>query len=148
MKGAPVVLRQALYERFQRPVYEFTKFAVVGITGVFITNGVYDLFYWHHSLGPVLSTTIATVVAAVATYLGNRYWSFRNRQRSGVAHEVVIFAALNGIGLLIQDATVAFNCYLLGLGHDKLAVFVALNLGIAAATVFRFWSYRQFVWTA
>ncbi len=55
---------------------------------------------------------------------------------------------LNGIGLLIQDATVAFNYYLLGLGHDKLAVFLALNLGIALATLFRFWSYRLFVWGA
>jgi hypothetical protein len=38
--------------------------------------------------------------------------------------------------------------YLLGLGRDQLAVFIALNLGIAVATVFRFWSYRQFVWAA
>ena len=42
----------------------------------------------------------------------------------------------------------AFNYYLLGLGHDKLAVFLALNLGIALATLFRFWSYRLFVWGA
>jgi len=95
----------------------------------------------------VLSTTIATVVAAVGTYLGNRYWSFRSRRRTGVAHEIIIFAVLNGIGLLIQDATVAFNYYLLGLGHDQLAVFLALNTGIAIATLFRFWSYRRFVWS-
>jgi hypothetical protein len=62
--------------------------------------------------------------------------------------EIVIFAVLNGIALLLQDATVAVNYYLLHLGHDKLAAFVALNLGIALATLFRFWSYRQFVWSA
>ena len=50
--------------------------------------------------------------------------------------------------MLLQDATVAFNTYVLHLGHDKLAVFVALNLGIALATLFRFWSYRLFVWAA
>lgn len=91
-------LGHALYGRFRWPVYEFTKFAVVGITGVFITNGVYDLLYSHHGLGSVLSTTIATVVAAVATYLGNRYWSFRYRQRRGVARELVVLAVLNGKG--------------------------------------------------
>ena len=32
----------------------------------------------------------------------------------------------------------AFNYYLLGLGHDKLAGFIALNAGIVLATVFRF----------
>jgi hypothetical protein len=53
---------------------------------------------------------------------------------------------LNAIGLLIQDAVVAFNSYVLHLEHHKLAEFLALNAGIAIATVFRFWSYRKFVW--
>ena len=139
---------QALYERFRQPVFEFTKFGAVGIAGVFITNTVYDLLYFHCGVGPVLSTTLATLVAAVASYLGNRYWSFRSRLRTGVTREIIIFAVLNGVGLLIQDAATAFNCYLLGLGHDKLAAFLALNVGIAIATLFRFWSYRQFVWGA
>ena len=136
------------HERFRRLVQEFAKFAVIGVAGVFVTNGVYDLLYLHHGAGPVLSATVATVVAAVGTYLGNRYWSFRARHRTSVAREISVFAVLNGIGLLIQDATVAVNYYLLGLGHDKLAVFLALNLGIALATLFRFWSYRLFVWGA
>ena len=136
------------YERFRQIVHEFAKFAVVGVAGLFVTNGVYDVLYLHHGVGPVLSATVATIVAAVGTYLGNRYWSFRSRQRTSVARELSIFAVLNGVGLLIQDATVAVNYYLLGLGHNKLAVFFALNLGIALATLFRFWSYRLFVWGA
>jgi len=143
-----VAFERRQYERFRRLVPEFAKFAVIGIAGVFVTNGVYDLLYLHHGVGPVLSATIATIVAAVGTYLGNRYWSFRARRRTSVAREISVFAVLNGIGLLIQDATVAVNCYLLGLGHDRLAAFLALNLGIALATLFRFWSYRLFVWGA
>lgn len=126
--------------------YEFAKFAVIGVTGIFITNGIYDLLFIHLGIGPVTSTTIATVVATIFSYLGNRYWSFRARQRTGVVHEIIVFAVLNGIGLLIQDATVAFNYYLLHLGHNELAGLVALNAGIALATLFRFWSYRRFVW--
>jgi putative flippase GtrA len=143
-----VISARARYERFRQLIHEFAKFAVVGVAGVVITNAVYDLLYFHLGLGPVSSTTIATIVAAIATYLGNRYWSFRTRQRTGVVRELIIFAVLNGIGLLIQDATVAFNYYLLDLGHNKLAAFTALNLGIALATLFRFWSYRKFVWIA
>ena len=115
---------------------------------MFITNAVYGLLYIHLGVRPVTSTTIATIVATIASYLGNRYWSFRDRQCTGVAREIVVFAVLNGIGLLIQDATVAFNYYLLGLGHDKLADFIALNSGIVLAALFRFWSYRQFIWVA
>ncbi len=144
----PVALARARYKRFRSLTHEFAKFAVIGITGVFITNGVYDLLFLRLGLGPVTSTTIATIVATIASYLGNRYWSFRDRQRTGVTREIVIFAVLNGLALLIQDATVAFNYYLLGLGHNKLAGFIALNAGIVLATLFRFWSYRKFVWVA
>jgi len=143
-----VTFARTQYERFRQLGYEFAKFAVVGVAGVVITNAVYDLLFIHLGIGPVTSTTIATVVAAIATYLGNRYWSFRTRQRTGVVREIIIFAILNGIGLLIQDAAVAFNYYLLHLGHNKLAGFIALNSGIALATLFRFWSYRRFVWIA
>lgn len=138
----------ALAQRFRQPASEFAKFAVIGVTGVFVTNAVYDLFDFHLGVGPVTSTTIATVVAAIGTYLGNRYWSFRSRQRTAVVREIIVFAVLNGIGLLIQDAAVGINFYLLHLGHHKLAAFIALNTGIALATLFRFWSYRQFVWAA
>ena len=100
---------RAQYERFRSPIDEFAKFAVIGVAGVFITNAVYDLLYIHLGLGPVTSTTIATIVATIVSYLGNRYWSFRDRQRTGVAREIAVFAVLNGIGLLIQDATVACN---------------------------------------
>jgi putative flippase GtrA len=143
-----VSLARAQYERFRQLIYEFAKFAVIGVAGLFITNAVYDLFFLHLGAGPVTSTTIATIVAAVCTYLGNRYWSFRTRQRTGVVRELVIFAVLNGIGVLIQDAAVAVNYYLLHLGDNKLAGFAALNFGIALATLFRFWSYRRFVWVA
>ncbi len=139
---------RARYERSRRIISEFAKFGVIGVTGVFITNAAYDLLNLHLGVGPVTSATIATVIAMIATYLGNRYWSFRTRQRTGVAHEVIVFAVLNGIGLLIQDATVAFNSYLLHLEHNKTAAFLALNSGIALATLFRFWSYRRFVWVA
>ena len=144
----PVALARAQYEQFRSLIHEFAKFAVIGVAGVFITNAVYDLLYIHLGLGPVTSTTIATIIATIASYLGNRYWSFRDRQRTGVVREIAVFAVLNGIGLLIQDATVAFNYYLLHLGHNKLAGFIALNSGIVLATLFRFWSYRRFVWIA
>ena len=143
-----MISARAQYERLRQLVSEFAKFAVVGIIGVFVTNAVYDLLNLHLGVGPVTSATIATVIAAIGTYLGNRYWSFRTRQRTGVTHELIAFAVLNGIGLLIQDATVAFNSYLLHLEHNNTAEFIALNSGIVLAMLFRFWSYRRFVWVA
>jgi len=59
---------------------------------------------------------------------------FRTRQRTGVAHELIVFAVLNGIGLPTQDATVAFNSYLLNLEHNNTADFIALSPGIALSS--------------
>jgi len=133
--------------RFRQIIHEFAKFGIIGVIGLAITNFGYALLH-SHGVGPVTSTTIATIVATAVAYIGNRYWSFRHRERTSVPREGTIFFVLNGIGLLIQDAVVAFNAYVLHLEHHKLAEFVALNTGIAIATVFRFWSYRRYVWAA
>jgi putative flippase GtrA len=138
------VVRQ-LYARFRQIIHEFAKFGVIGVIGVIITNVGYDLLH-SHGIGPVTATTIATIVATAVAYVGNRYWSFAHRERTSVSREGIIFFVLNGIGLLVQDAAVAFNSYALHLEHHKTAEFLALNIGIAIATIFRFWSYRKFVW--
>jgi putative flippase GtrA len=141
-----VTVVRALYDRFRQIIHEFAKFGVIGVIGLLITNIGYALFHSKFGLGPVSATTVATIIATCATYVGNRYWSFRHRERTSVAREGIIFFVLNGIGLLIQDAVVAFNYYILGYSHNKLAEFLALNAGIGLATLFRFWSYRRFVW--
>jgi putative flippase GtrA len=146
--GRLVTVVRGLYERFRQLIHEAAKFGVVGIVGVLITNAGYALLHNTFGTGPVTATTIATIVATAVSYVANRYWSFRHRERTSVAREGTIFFVLNGIGLLIQDAVVAFNFYILGYGHNKAAEFIALNVGIAIATLFRFWSYRKWVWAA
>jgi len=133
--------------RFRQIIHEFAKFGIIGVIGLSITNFGYALLH-SNGVGPVTSTTIATIAATTVAYIGNRYWSFRHRERTSVPREGSIFFVLNGIGLLIQDAAVAFNAYVLHLEHHKVAEFLALNTGIAIATMFRFWSYRRFVWAA
>jgi putative flippase GtrA len=142
-----VTVVRGLYVRFRQIIHEFAKFGIIGVIGLTITNIGYVLMH-SHGVGPVTSTTIATIIATIVAYIGNRYWSFRHRERTSVPREGTIFFVLNGIGLLIQDTVVAFNSYALHKEHDKVAEFLALNAGIALATVFRFWSYRKFVWAA
>jgi putative flippase GtrA len=140
-----VAVLRALYMRFRQLIHEFAKFGIIGVIGLIITNVGYVLLH-SHGVGPVTSTTVATIVATIVAYIGNRYWSFRHRERTSVPREGLIFFVLNGIGLLIQDAVVAVNSYVFHLEHHKVAEFLALNIGIGLATIFRVWSYRKFVW--
>lgn len=64
-----------------------------------------------------------------------------------MGRETVLFFGLNGLGLGIQLACLGFTNYALGL-TDKFASNVALLVGICLGTLFRFWSYRKWVWIA
>jgi putative flippase GtrA len=133
-----------LYERFRLLIHEGAKFCIIGGIGVVVYNLVDNALL---SIGWLKAATVAVVVTTITSYVANRYWSFRHRERTTVPRETVMFFALNGAGLLIQWAVVGFAFY--GLGEtSKLSNFIANNIGIVLGTLFRFWSYRKWVWAA
>ncbi len=138
---------RALYERFRLLIHEGAKFGIIGIAGVIVYNLVNSYLKFHLHTGPLTAATVAVIVTTITSYVANRYWSFRHRERTTVPRETVMFFALNGVGLLIQWAVVGFTYY--GLGKtDNLSFVVASNIGIVLGTLFRFWSYRKWVWAA
>jgi putative flippase GtrA len=142
-----VTYARKLYERFQQLIHELAKFGVVGVIAFLVTEVGTNLLHFQASLGPLISNVIATVVATCVSFGGNRYWTFRHRDRAGLGRESVLFFVLNGVGLGIQLACLSFAYYVLNM-TDKLSYNVALLIGIAFGTLFRFWSYRTWVWRA
>jgi putative flippase GtrA len=131
------------YLRFQVLVHETAKFGVIGALGFVIQFGVQNALYPGRT-GPTTAVVLGTVVATVVTFLGNRYWAFKNRQGSGLGHETVLFVIFNVLGLLIQTGIVDAIVY--GTGHHgRLAFNVASVFGIGIATLFRLFAYRKFV---
>jgi len=135
---------RGLYERFRHLIHEGFKFLIIGAIGTVITFGVANGL---QSIGRYKAVTIATILATVFTYLGNRYWTFRRRQGQGTTRESIIFFVLNGIGLLIYWGCIGLTD-LAGLGTSKLWYNAALVVGTGLGTLFRFWSYRKWVWLA
>jgi putative flippase GtrA len=140
-----VSLVSTLYQRFRLLIHEGAKFVVVGLTGSIVTLGGADVLTFDVGLNRYLSLTIATIVATFITFVGNRYWTFRHRQGAGTTRESVMFFVLNGVGLLIQYASLGLVWDGLGL-HTKLWYNVANFIGLVVGTLFRFWSYRKWVW--
>jgi putative flippase GtrA len=134
-----------LYQRFRQLIHESAKFGIVGLTGVVVVLAGSDALHYELGLGKFTSVTIATVLATVVTFLGNRYWSFRHRQGAGARSETVLFFILNGVGLLIQYACLFLLTDLLGLS-GRLWYTIANFVGIGFGTLFRFWSYRKWIW--
>jgi putative flippase GtrA len=134
---------------------EMLKFGAVGALAFVVDLYVYNLLrvgVWPLEDAPfgdkpllckVISVTCATIVA----WLGNRLWTFRHRRRAAARREFVLFAVMNIGGLIISLSCLGFSHYVLGL-TSALADNISGNMiGIALGTLFRFWAYRQFVFT-
>jgi putative flippase GtrA len=142
-------LLAALWQRFGHLVHELGKFGVVGSSTFVLDLTISNLLL--NVLGPFWSATVSMSVAATVAFLGNRFWTWRHRERSGLHREYVLYFAFNLGGLLISLACVWLTWSVLGhfwpaTFHSRLAYNVAKNgFGMALGTFFRFWSYRKFV---
>jgi putative flippase GtrA len=142
-----VTVVRGLYERFRQLVHEAAKFGTVGAVAFLTATIGTNLLHFRAGQGPLISNVIATIAGTFVSFFGNRYWTFRHREGSTMVREYAVFFVLNGIGLGIQLACIGFTYYLLDM-HDKLAYNVALIFGIGLGTLFRFWSYRYWIWLA
>ncbi|HEY3682561.1 MAG TPA: GtrA family protein [Streptosporangiaceae bacterium] len=134
-----------LYHRFSQLIHELFKFGTIGVLASIVTLGVSNLLWHFLGSGPLTGSVIATVIATVIAFLGNRFWTFRHRDRTGLAREYFLFFVFNGIGLLIQLLCLGFTVYTL-----KLDGFWARNIsnnvvGLGLGTLFRYWSYKKWV---
>lgn len=145
--AARVNLVATLYKRFRDLIHEGAKFCVIGGIGAITTLGGADILHNHLGVGEYTSITISTILATVVTFVGNRYWTFRHRSGKGTAHESMLFFFLNGVGLLIGYGCIALISSGFGL-RGPLWYDFANFLGLVFGTLFRFWSYRKWVWHA
>jgi putative flippase GtrA len=126
---------------------ELTKFGTVGAISFLIDLAVFNAVLLVLDK-PLTAKVISTLFSATNAFLLNRAWSFKHRQRTSMRREYGLFFALNGVGLAIALTCLAVSHYLLGF-ESRLADNIAANgVGLVLGTLFRFWSYRRFVWAA
>lgn len=132
---------------------EFAKFGMVGLVALVIDIGLFNILRFAGGEGPMYdkpltAKVVSVIVATTASYFGNRYWSFRDRGRTSVKRELPLFFLLNGIAMLIAVGCLWVSHYVLGFDNVIADNISANVVGLAAGTMFRFWSYRRFVFPA
>lgn len=123
---------------------ELSAFGVVGAINLVVDIGIFNWLHFGVGLGIVTSKVISTAVATTLSYFMNRHWSFSHRARTGLRREYTLFFLLNGVALAIGATVVGFARYVLGF-DTPLPVNIANLIGIGLGTVFRFWSYKRWV---
>ena len=138
---------------------EMLKFGMVGAVAFVIDLGGYNLLvFGPHLLGmlgegdtvgvlndkPLTARVISASVATLVAWIGNRLWTFRRRRQRPAAHELALFVMFNVAAMVIAVICLGFSRYVLDL-HSQLADNVTNIVGIGFGTLFRFWTYRRFV---
>ncbi|MGH3427245.1 MAG: GtrA family protein [Terriglobales bacterium] len=141
-------LRQMLEygrRRLHQSAREFAKFGTIGIINTVVDVGLWNLFNAIFPGAEVKTKVLASLIATSGAYIMNRQWAFRHRKRQQLHRETVLFFFFNGVGLAIQAGAVALAKY--GFGTtDPFTLNVVNIFSLCVATIFRFWSYRRWVW--
>jgi putative flippase GtrA len=133
-------------------VREVSKFGTVGSIAFAVDLTIFNVLLQAGS-ETLLAKTISTVVATTLAFLGNRFWTWRHRDHHHMARQYTTFFLLNAVGLAIGLSCLAISHYGLGQIWPALQSPLADNIsgqlvGTALGTLFRFWSYRRFVFPA
>jgi putative flippase GtrA len=137
-----------------RQRHEEVKFILVGGTCYLITVAInYALKLTILGSKPVTALLIATVIAAVISYILNREWSFRTRGGRRRHHEASLFFLFSAVAVALTAAPLWTSRYVLELRApfvtrptQEIADFVSgLFLGTLLGMVFRLWAFRRWV---
>jgi putative flippase GtrA len=129
---------------------EASGFAAVGAVALTVDIGGYNALV--HLTGdtwldeqPLVAKTVSITASTTVAYVGNRFWTYRDRPRGRFAREYTLFFVLSAVGLAIALGCLAFSRYVLGLTSPLADNVSANGVGLVLGSLFRFVSYRRFV---
>lgn len=143
-------LTQSIIAGIHGLIREAAKFGVVGLVALIVDVGVFNLLRYAGGEGPfydrpLTAKVISVIAATTVAFLGNRLWAFRHRTQLHMGRQYLTFFLLNGVAMGIALACLWFSHYALGL-TSPLADNISANvIGLGLGTLFRFWSYRRWV---
>ncbi|MDA9912943.1 GtrA family protein [Candidatus Nanopelagicales bacterium] len=135
--------------KLQTLVHEMAKFGAVGVVALIVDVGLFNLLLYLEASPlydkPLSAKAVGVIAATTVAYFGNRFWTFRSRGSLPVGRGYLLFFALNAVAMLIAMSCLAISHYVLGL-TGPLADNISANVvGLVLGTLFRFWSYRRWV---
>lgn len=137
---------------WERIVRYALKFGVVGLIGFVIDVAIFNLLrsgvfgeghFFQSALGAKI---ISTSVAIVFNWVGNRYWTFRERRRRDWVKEFFEYVVVSLAGMAVSLACLWFSHHVLGLTSLVADNISANIIGLGLGTLLRFVLYRYWVW--
>lgn len=135
--------------RLRRVVRVGGRFLIVGGLSTLIEIGIFNLLVYGFDWNVVAAKIVASAVALINAYFGNREWTFGHRDRRSRTSEMVLFLAANAactaLGALLVWAGVEAAQLLLGREPGAVAVNLVNLVSIGVIVVVRFALYHWVV---
>lgn len=127
------------------------RFALVGVIGAVVDFGTFNLLTAMFKMPAVLSSICSFGAAIVSNFIWNRYWTYPDSRSKRVSRQMIQFAIISMIGLLIRTPLFAMLEAPLGALFTNLHIpvistinpyFLGHNLALAIAVgVVMFWNF-------
>jgi len=138
-----------MFKRLIHLRHEIAKFGSVGAVAYVVAVGGFNLLV--HIKGaplaskPITASVLSGILSILVAYVGNRFWTWRDRPKNKFQREIFLFFAINLIGLAMSSGCLAISRYIFEF-HSSLSDNISANvIGVGIGTLFRFWSYRRWV---
>ncbi|MDN0195274.1 GtrA family protein [Streptomyces sp. S.PNR 29] len=123
---------------------EVLGFAAVGLVAYAVDLLLFTYLRGPAALGPLTAKALAFVVACTVAYAGNALGTYRHTRPSGLRPYAAFFA-VNVAGAAVQLLCLAVSHYGLGFTSQRADILSGAGIGMALATVLRFWGTRTWV---
>ena len=136
---------------FVRHLKRGSVFLLIGGVGFVVDAIVYNLLVYGPHEGilfhyPIVAKTIAVGTGLIATFIGNRLLTYRDRRKNSRSlSQVARFALVNVVATLLQLGCLWFSRYVLHLANPVADNISGTLIGQALATGFRYISYTKWV---
>ncbi|MDP1719987.1 MAG: GtrA family protein [Candidatus Nanopelagicaceae bacterium] len=128
---------------------ELLKFGSVGAVAYVVGVGGFNLLVHIPNAPladrPITASLISGILSVLVAYVGNRSWTWKYRSKHALHREVIIFFAVNAVGLGFSALSLGISRYVFDL-HSALSDNISANIiGVGFGTLFRFIGYRTWV---
>jgi putative flippase GtrA len=95
--------------RTRREFGRFVRFSIVGAIGAAVDFGTFNLLTTVIGLWSILASALSFTAAVTSNFLFNRFWVYPDSRSKAVGRQVVQFALVNLVGLIIRTPVFALS---------------------------------------
>ncbi|MEV7792635.1 GtrA family protein [Streptomyces sp. NPDC087512] len=126
---------------------ELLGFACAGLLAYAVDLGLFTVLRGPVGLGPLTAKALSFVAGCSVAYAANALGTYRHTRPRGL-RPYALFFAVNAAGAAVQLLCLAVSHYGLGLTSQRADTVSGAGIGMALATVLRFWGTRTLVFRA